>query len=252
MTKVALFMLLIICKTADAQLINIENQRVQSDSIRRVTILDLLYNYQNNNEEELSQINSSVTHQYKSKNFKNYFLILGNIDYSLANGNELSNSGLVHFRYNRKLNLRLKMEAFTQYQYNKLLGIEMRNLIGIGMRYKINKSEKAVLYVGSLVMQEFEKTNDANDIKSYQRLSNYLSFSFKNNAKSIEFSSVIYYQPNLNLLADYRLNNQTSISLNISSKLQFVNSINVGFDTYAPINVSSRNINISNGFKLNI
>lgn len=252
MKKVALFVLLIICKTADAQLINIENQRVQSDSIRRVTILDLLYNYQNNNEEELSQINSSVTHQYKSKNFKNYFLMLGNIDYSLANGSELSNSGLLHFRYNRKLNLRLKMEAFTQYQYNKLLGIEMRNLIGIGMRYKINKSEKAVLYVGSLVMQEFEKTNDANDIKSYQRLSNYLSFSFKNNAKSIEFSSVIYYQPNLNLWADYRLNNQTSISLNISSKLQFVNSINVGFDTYAPINVSNRNINISNGFKLNI
>jgi hypothetical protein len=128
----------------------------------------------------------------------------------------------------------------------------MRNLIGIGMRYKINKSEKTVLYIGSLIMQEFEKTNIEDDIKSYQRLSNYLSFSFKNNAKSIEFSSVIYYQPNLNLWADYRLNSQSSISLNISSKLQFVNSINVGFDTFAPINVSNRNINISNGLKLNI
>jgi hypothetical protein len=150
------------------------------------------------------------------------------------------------------LNSKFKIEAFTQYQNNKLLGIELRNLIGIGMRFKINKSEKLVVYLGSLIMQEFEKTNDVSNVMSYQRLSNYLSFSFKNDSKTLEISSVIYYQPNLNLWADYRLNSQSSISLNISSKLQFVNSINVGFDTYAPINVSNRNINISNGLKLNI
>lgn len=252
MKKVIFFLLLMICKTTYAQFINIENQRIQSDSIRRVTIVDLLYNYQNNNEEELSQINSSITYQYKSRNFKNYLLILGNIDYSLANGDELSNSGLVHIRYNRKLNSKFKIEAFTQYQYNKLLGIDTRNLIGLGIRYKINKSKKTVLYVGSLIMQEFEKTNEVSNMMSYQRLSNYLSLSFKNNAKSIEFSSIIYYQPNINLWADYRLNGQTSIAFNISSKLQFVNSINLGFDTGAPINVSNRNINISNGLKFNI
>ncbi|MGV1011654.1 MAG: DUF481 domain-containing protein [Flavobacterium sp.] len=250
MKKITLFIMLMIGKTTYAQLINIENQRIQSDSIRRVTILDLLYNYQNNNEEELSQINSSLTHQYKSKNLKNYFLILGNIDYSLANGDELSNSGLIHFRYNRKLNNKLRIEAFTQYQYNKILGIESRNLIGIGPRYKINKSKKTVFYIGSLLMQEFEKASDNTKTISYQRLSSYLSLSIKNKANTLEFASVVYYQPNINLLEDYRLSSQTSLAFNITSKLQFVNSINYGYDSYPPANISKKNIILTNGFKM--
>lgn len=237
---------------SQAQLVNIESQRVQSDSVRTITVLDLLYNYQNNNNEELSLINFSATHQYKTKDLKNYFLLLGNIDYSLANGEELSNSGLIHFRYNRKLNTRLRIEAFSQYQYNKILGIESRNLIGIGPRYKINKSDKMVFYIGSLLMQEFEKASDNTKTMSYQRLSSYLSISIKNKAKTLEFTSVVYYQPNINLWKDYRLSNQTTLAFNISSKLQFVNSINYGFDSYAPTNISKQNIVLSNGFKLNL
>ncbi len=134
----------------------------------------------------------------------------------------------------------MRIEAFTQYQYNKILGIEMRNLIGAGPRYKINKSEKIVFYAGSLFMQEFERTIDNNKIMSFQRLSNYLSFSLKNSTKSIEISSVLYYQPNINLWADYRLNSLTSVVFNITSKLQFVNSINLGYDSYVPSNISKK------------
>ena len=116
----------------------------------------------------------------------------------------------------------------------------MRNLIGAGPRYKINKSEKIVFYAGSLFMQEFERTIDNNKIMSFQRLSNYLSFSLKNSTKSIEISYVLYYQPNINLWADYRLNSLTSVVFNITSQLQFVNSINLGYDSYVPSNISKK------------
>lgn len=247
-----LFVLIIVHSLSYSQLVNIENQRIQSDSVRTITIIDLQYSYQNNNNEELSLINFSATHQYKTKNLKNYFLLLGNIDYSLANGEELSNSGLIHFRYNRKLNKKLRIEAFTQYQYNKILGIESRNLIGIGPRYKINKSEKTVFYIGSLLMQEFEKASDNLNTLSYQRLSNYLSLSVKNSAKTVEFTSVVYYQPNINLWEDYRLSSQASLAFNITSKLQFVNSINYGYDSFAPTNVNKKNIILTNGLKMNL
>lgn len=180
-----LFMLIIVHTLSYGQLVNIENQRVQSDSLKTITVLDLQYNYQNNNNEELSLVNFSGIYQHKTKNLKNYFLLLGNIDYSLANGKQLSNSGLIHFRYNKKLNKKLRIEAFTQYQYNKILGIESRNLIGIGPRYKINKSEKTVFYIGSLFMQEFEKTSDDTKTMSYQRLSSYLSLSIKKQVKYV-------------------------------------------------------------------
>jgi hypothetical protein len=247
-----LFSLIIVHTLSYGQLVNIENQRIQSDSVRTITVLDLQYNYQNNNNEELSLVNFSGISQHKTKDLKNYFLLLGNIDYSLANGEQLSNSGLIHFRYNRKLNKKLRIEAFTQYQYNRILGIESRNLIGIGPRYKINKSEKTVFYIGSLLMQEFEKTSDDTNTMSYQRLSNYLSLSIKNKEKTLEFTSVVYYQPNINLWEDYRISSQTSLAFNITSKLQFVNSINYGYDSYAPTNVSKKNIILTNGFKINL
>ncbi len=247
-----LFLFVISPALSYGQLVNIENQRIQNDSVRIVTIIDLQYNYQNNNNEELSLGNFSATHQYKTKNLKNYFLLLGNIDYSLANGEELSNSGLIHFRFNRKLNKKLRLEAFTQYQYNKILGIESRNLIGIGPRYKINKFEKIVFYIGSLLMQEFQKTSDNSNTMSYQRLSNYLSLSLKNKAKTLEFTAVAYYQPNIKLWEDYRLTSQASLAFNITSKLQFVNSINYGYNSYAPTNINKKNILISNGLKLNL
>ena len=245
-----LFSLIIVHTLSFGQLVNIENQRIQSDSIRTITIVDLQYSYQNNNNEELSLVNFSGTHQYKTKNLKNYFLLLGNIDYSLANGEELSNSGLIHFRYNRKLNKKLRIEAFIQYQYNKILGIESRSLIGVGPRYKINKSEKTVFYIGSLLMQEFEKASDNTKTMSYQRLSNYLSLSIKNKAKTLELTSVVYYQPNINFWEDYRLSSQTNLAFNITSRLQFVNSINYGYDSYAPSNVSKKNIVLTNGLKM--
>jgi hypothetical protein len=245
-----LFMLIIVHALSFGQLVNIENQRVQSDSLRTITIMDLQYNYQNNNNEELSLVNFSATHQYKTKNLKNYFLLLGNIDYSLANSEELSNSGLIHFRYNRKLNKKLRIEAFIQYQYNKILGIESRSLIGIGPRYKINKSEKIIFYIGSLLMQEFEEATDNPNTMSFQRLSNYLSLSVKNAAKTIEFTAVVYYQPNINLWEDYRLSSQASLAFNITSKVQFVNSVNYGYDSYTPTNVNKKNIILTNGFKM--
>jgi hypothetical protein len=251
MKRTLLFLMLIIVHGLSfGQLVNIENQRIQSDSLRTVTIADLQYSYQNNNNEELSLVNFSGTHQYKTKNFKNYFLLLGNIDYSLANGEELSNSGLIHFRYNRKLDKKLRIEAFIQYQYNKILGVESRTLIGVGPRYKINKSEKIIFYLGSLVMQEFEKATDNTNTISDQRLSNYLSLSLKNTAKTVEFTAVVYYQPNCKLWKDYRLSSQASLAFNMSSKVQFVNSVNYGYDSYAPANVNKKNIILTNGFKM--
>ena len=71
--------LLIFIHNAQAQLVNIENQRIQNDSITRVTLLDLRYNFQTNNKEELSLINFSAIHQYKTKDLQNYFLLLANL-----------------------------------------------------------------------------------------------------------------------------------------------------------------------------
>ena len=108
-----------------------------------------------------------------------------------------------------------------------------------------------MLYIGSVFMQEFERTLE-DKTRSYQRISNYLSLTLKNTQNTIELNSIMYYQPNVTYWKDYRLSSQTSLAVNITSKLQFTTNLNYGFDAYAPINVSKRNILISNGLKLNL
>ena len=73
-----LFSLILVHTLSYGQLVNIENQRVQSDSLRTVTIIDLQYNYQNNNDEELSLVNFSGIYQHKTKNLKNSWMVISN------------------------------------------------------------------------------------------------------------------------------------------------------------------------------
>jgi len=104
-----------------SQLVNVESQRIQSDSIRFVLNADLSYTNQKNNNEKLSLFTASIASQIKTKSLKDIFLVLLNVDYSEANNQQLSNSLMAHLRYNRKIFNQFRLEAFYQYQKNKIL-----------------------------------------------------------------------------------------------------------------------------------
>jgi len=236
-----------------SQLVNVESQRIQSDSIRFVLNADLSYTNQKNNNEKLSLFTTSITSQIKTKSLKDIFLALFNIDYSEANNQQLSNSLMLHLRYNRKITNRLRLEAFYQYQKNQLLGINYRNLLGLGPRIKILNTKKSKLYYGFLYMHEKEMTLDENNTIRYDnfnRVSTYLSVSIKLPKDIGEFDIVSYYQPCLNNFDNYRLNNQGSLIFNISNHIKLTNTISLLYDTSPPIGISKNNLNFTNGLKI--
>ena len=55
-----------------AQLVNIESQRIQSDSIRLVLMGEINYATQNVDDHKFSVFNTAITSQIKSKSFKNF------------------------------------------------------------------------------------------------------------------------------------------------------------------------------------
>ena len=82
--------------TAQAQLVNIEAKRMQTDSTRFMLKSDLLANYSDNNDEYVLRIRSNISTQLKSKNLKEiYFLVLS---YNLVRtqGKDFQNSWFVH------------------------------------------------------------------------------------------------------------------------------------------------------------
>jgi hypothetical protein len=235
----------------NAQLVNVESQRIQSDSVRFVGLLDASYAYQKNNTDNLSIFSLNLTSQLKLKSLKDYFLFIANTDYSSANNQQLSNSVMIHFRYSRRLTKFIKLESFIQHQKNIPLGIISRDLTGVGTRTKILTINSSKIYFGSLYMLELLKTIDTyNSNQINHRLATYLSFSIKFPKDLGEFNSVTYYQPKINSFSNYRISTQDVINLKLTKKLLFTFNFYYSYDAIAPEGVSKINFNYSNGLKI--
>jgi hypothetical protein len=248
----SIVLLLLTIKTK-AQLVNVESQRIQSDSIRFVGLLDASFSYQKNNTDALSIFAFNLTSQYKLKSLKDYFLLIANSDYTATNKQQLSNSLMIHLRYSRRLTKLIKLESFMQHQKNLPLGILSRDLTGVGFRTKLLTVNNSKVYLGTLYMLELLKTiTIPSNRQINNRLSAYLSFSVKLPNELGEFNSVTYYQPKLNEFLNYRISNQEVVNIKLVKKVFFSIIFSYSYDSKAPEGISKTSFNYSNGFKISI
>ncbi len=161
------------------------------------------------NTRKIFNVEADVHLQYKTK--KDLWLILANYGFLKAGSEKYASHGLVHFRFNTKVNAWLRWEIFAQWQNNIITQIDSRYLIGTGPRFKIFSTEVFRLYAASLIMYEREKERTIPIIKhSDLRNSSYVSFTVVP-AKHFEIISTTYYQPLLKNFNDYRILNQMAM-----------------------------------------
>lgn len=234
-----------------SQLVNIENMRMHTDSVRVTGNMGFSFSYQENNAVSLMVLKSSLALQLKSKSLKDIFMCIGNIDLSKSSSQDFSNSAFGHFRYNRKLNKWLRWEAFTQMQYNRLLGVGLRWLNGTGPRFKLWKKENSTSYFGALYMYEYEETTGIIPVTNRNhRMSNYWTVSCAVPKIKGEFISTSYFQPRLDKLDDFRILNQTTFAFHITEKLKLTTSIVYLFDAFPPENVNSKAFSFDQGIRI--
>lgn len=237
--------------SAFSQLVNIESRRMQTDSVRFAGNANLTFNFQKTNDVSLSVFKSSLNAQLKSKNLKHIFLILGNYNLSSSNKSTISNAGFSHLRYNYMINKWFRWEAYTQLQFNELLSLRYRTLVGTGARFKLNHGETVKTYLGVSSFYEFEQLQDVQQTENRDlRMSNYFSVSIKFPKNKGEFTSTTYYQPLFRHLNDYRLTTQSLIQLNFSKHLALITSVNYFFDSNPPTGVKQSTFSINNGLRL--
>ena len=152
-------LLFFIASSMQAQLVNIESIRMHTDSIRFVLKSDFLFNYSNNDGIYIYRFNVGLNTQYKTKNLKNIFFFSGNAVLIRSQDQDFQNSWFMHLRYNRKLgdSQKLRLEAFVQDQNNALLSINVRSLVGFGLRYKFVKKGIFRPILGNSYMYEKER-----------------------------------------------------------------------------------------------
>ena len=230
-----------------AQIVNIENQRLQNKKEGWIVESDLNF---------LLMKNLSMIMQFGNRNKLNYkkeqhsLLLMTDANLIKINTSNYINSGFAHVRYSYNLHKFQKIyyESFLQSQYNRVQFLKSRNLLGIGARFEIVKLDSFAINAGTFVMGEYEVQTDEK-INQTARYSCFLSFDYQFN-KSTGINSITYYQPDFLFPADFRISSETSLRLQMTKKISFKVIYNLYFDTFPPQGIPTTFYYLSNSVSL--
>ncbi len=224
------FILLLFCRTLFSQIVNIESQRIHNDTTGWDGTLDAGFSVNQNNTLLVSATTGAHV-QYKTK--KDLFMLLGNWRFTNGGTERFMNDGMAHFRYNHKFNNWLRLEAFTQVQYNELLNLRIRYLVGMGPRIKFLDKKFINMYVGTLYMFEYEQQAITDTMEYNNRLSAYLSWTIDPNP-DFSFVATTYYQPKLTDWSDFRISGNYALKFKAFKRLAFKVEFSFLFDAIPP------------------
>lgn len=158
--------------------------------------------------------------------------------YGWKDGKQFSNELIAHLRNVEGLNDFLQFEAFAQFDYNKKRKLLARELIGAGLRYKILTTDDFKIRAGTSYFFEIEEydlpeLSDHGKNVNAHRFSSYATFEFQI-TDNTSFSSVTYFQPDIEKTDDYKLISENAFAFMISRLFSFKVKFNVRYDTVPP------------------
>lgn len=212
------FLISVISFSAFTQIVNIENQRLTDNKQGFNGSAELNFNFTMNTK-QLLQIGDKIRVGYVKN--KHQFLVVTDHSFIKSEGDDFVNRGFQHLRYNYtfKDSGKVSLEAFQQGQFNKIQKINLRLLLGGGIRFKLIDQKNYQLSFGTGFMGEYEELIDfgtSEDILS----TSYLSFDGQFN-ESIGLNTISYFQPKLIDFGNYRFSNETSLRFKINKYLTF-------------------------------
>jgi hypothetical protein len=230
MRKLLLAALVLFPLSAFTQVLNIEQERIKTDTTGWSGTAGLSFQYIKNQKEML---NAGLKVHVQFKTEHSLWLML--TDYSLVTSGKdnYSNAGIEHLRYNYKFNNWFTAECFTQAQFNKVMSVKFRWLTGAGPRFKIVKTKKFRLYGAALYMYEYEELENPSVFHRDQRMSSYLSFTWSP-LENLRLINTTYFQPKLNYLADHRISSQTDVIVKIAGHFGFGAGYLYYYDSFPP------------------
>lgn len=218
---IAFLFLLFTSSLVQGQVVNIEQARVNADSVGWNSSLDLSF-FRQEFDDNLTTINGRFSAQHKDSKY--YILYLADAGYSYSKEDVFTNFKLAHIRTSVKLLPRIRLEAFVQGQDNRPLGIQFRSLVGLGPRIKFIAKENGRAYGGTSVMLENEWSTNGTKNQWLVRSSNYLNVNWQK-TDMYGWSSTIYYQPAFQNITDYRVSGQHSLvaalTKHVGAKIEF-------------------------------
>ena len=229
-----------------AQIVNVESQRIQSDSTGLLGNFGVSFKLDKN---KVQVLNLNTNAQIEYKTTRSIYLFLVNYDFLKGDDQTLQNNLFFHLRYNYKINNLLRLETFTQLQQNSLSGIKSRWLIGAGPRFKIAGTKKLSFYAASLVMYEDEHEQTKPVILHKDiRNSSYATASWRPDERT-EITSTLFYQPLFRDFSDFRLLHELNLKFQFSKKFSFFTTWAFLYDSKPAFEVPNNIYTLRNGIE---
>ncbi len=230
---------------------NVFSQVINAESLRKVTDTSgfsgsagLEFSLKRDVNDKFA-IKTNVNVQYKMK--RHLVLLKNEIEFEKIESSKFANKGVQHLRYNYRFHPQVAWEAFAQAQYNKVSKINFRGLLGTGPRFKLTKLENYKLYLGTLVMYEYQELSDGiTPIERIFRGTAYFSFSLYP-TENMSFSSTTYYQPKLSDFSDFRIASESSLLISLYRNFSFKTTYTFTFDDSPAVGIPNSQYELTSG-----
>ena len=251
-----------------AQILNIERARVERDTANYLTgkagVNFSMFNRNagKNNPNNYLQLTFngdlayiSGKHSYLLLNYYNYLLV--NYD-SREQRNTVASTGYSHLRANLFRTRNISYELFAQAQADKARGLELRTLLGGGVRLSLYQSKGVSLYLGTGVMHEHEEwENPEKDqilvVSDLPKSTSYFSAKAKL-SDHVSTDGIVYYQVGYDSKIDdfrNRVSGDVSLNFKVNTKFSFRTNFNCVFEDEPIVPVTRFVYAISNGVQVN-
>ncbi len=183
---------------------------------------------------------------------KNEIKFFASYDLLAQKSNSILNSGFIHGRHQHLLRSRIKSVLFYQLQFNEILRLTKREVMGGGIRIEVLKQDSlsAALTVG--LMHEYEVL-DRNDLSQGENFkTNYVRGSLVGSFRwfindFMELSDVVYYQPYLKNMEDFRVLNDVNLVFKLNKNFSILLISTLRFDSRPPSSVQGYDFNFRVG-----
>jgi putative salt-induced outer membrane protein YdiY len=175
-------------------------------------------------------------------------------DYARFDKQTAVSKSFVHLRYDYALLDWLHPEAFVQQQQDKFQRLQLRELVGAGLRFIVADEEDLRLAIGTAYMLEYERISVAEGAADRpttlaHRLSSYASTTWAPDSR-VRMTGTLYAQPRLDKLEDCRVLFEAALTTDVTKRLAVTLLMTVRYDSEPPTTVKTTDAEVKNAFVL--
>ncbi len=172
-----------------------------------------------------------------------------NIYYSETSEKKDTHKGDFTVKYDYDFLKKETLFLFVIPSYNEFQDIKIRVQNGLGLKHTFYKNQSLDYSLSCAVLYEIKYFISDDKNEELIRLSFRPKFKYLFN-KSSKLMMILFYQPKVNLIKDYRILSEFILEFNISGNLFFEFKIIDEYNNIVPIDIKRNDFSIINGLKI--